>query len=56
MKVFVVTGMTESGDDLEPLVFAEKPSDDQIQEELKDILGEEYEYVSWTRVTETTLL
>lgn len=42
MKVFVVTGMSESGDSIEPLVFLKEPSEKSILQLLKDLYPEEY--------------
>ncbi|MGY5795172.1 hypothetical protein ACXHXM_34015 len=43
MQVWVMTGSTESGDDYGPYVFADKPSEAQMQELLKRDMPFEFE-------------
>lgn len=43
MKIWIVTGNTESGDEIVPLAFSYKPVVDEVIKILKEVFPHEYE-------------
>lgn len=45
--MWVSFGLTESGDDLQPIVWDKKPTDKQVDREYKKLYPDEYEHVGF---------
>ena len=50
-RVWVLSCETESGDEYGPWVFAYKPEPDECQDVMKRNLAEEYEYISYVKLS-----
>ena len=56
-ECWVTYGRTESGDDLVPLVFLHKPTNEEVEKQYEEIYPDEYEevgFVGWS-LSSTTI-